>query len=151
MSPLPPDVLGSYQDALAAEQRASFGYGLLGPALHAADQGLAHDCGDAHRAAQQAAAAAIAAAGASPRDPAPDYPSLYAGLHSPRELAARLEDGCAAAWRYLYERAAGSATAHQVRGPAQLALTASAVRATRWRVLAGTARPVVAFPGITET
>src|SRR6476469_7198489 len=54
---------------------------------------------------------------------------------------------CAAAWRYLYAIAAQTAKGSTARTQAQRQLTASAVRATRWRMLAGNPRAVTPFPG----
>jgi hypothetical protein len=66
----------------------------------------------------------------------------------PLTLAARLEDDCAAAWRYFYLVLADSpASPASLRASAQARLTDSALHATRWRLRAGAARPVVAFPG----
>ena len=140
-------VLAAWQAALAAEQRAAFGYALLGPRLPSADRALGHGCQAEHEQLRDASADAIAAAGTPPAAPRGDYPELYPAARSPRTLAARLEDDCAAAWRYLYEQAASGSGAVPVRVQAQRALSASAARATRWRVRAHSRRPVVAFPG----
>jgi hypothetical protein len=147
----------AWQAALAAEQRAAFGYALLGPRLDVTHQGLARDCQAAHEDTRDATADALAAAGLTPAAPHGDYPALYPAAQHPNVLAATLEDDCAAAWRFTYAQAAVasksgapdplSGNALTVRKQAQGALTASAVRATRWRVLAHAVRPVVAFPG----
>jgi hypothetical protein len=140
-------VLAAWQGALAAEHRAVFGYALLGPHLRGAPRlSLAIGCSNAHEALRDATAAAIAAAGATPVAPAADYPQLYPvdSATQAGALALRLEEGCAAAWRYLYAVAAQTAAATPVRRGAQDALTASAVRATRWR---GSGAPP-AFPGL---
>ena len=68
---------------------------------------------------------AIAAAGLVPVPPRADYPALYpvTGAAAARALAVRLENACAAAWRFLYLQAAstpataGPDPAH--RGPAR--------------------------------
>jgi hypothetical protein len=140
-------VVGAWQDALAAEQQAAFGYALLGPQLRRGDQDRARTCQALHEDLRDRTAGGIAATGHPPAAPAADYPGLY-GI-APRALAAQLEEDCAAAWRFLYAQAAASSgpEADRLRRTAQQALTASAVRATRWRVLAGAARPVVPFPG----
>jgi hypothetical protein len=141
MSPL----RSAWQAALAAEQQAVFGYGLLGPRLAAADRQLAVTCSDAHETLRDRTEAALAAAGLTPAPPLADYPALYPvpDAAAARALAVRLEDGCAAAWRYLYLQAASTpgARAERLRPAAQAALTASAVRAAQWR------RATVAFPG----
>lgn len=143
------DVLAAWQGALAAEQEAVFGYGLLGPHLRGTSQlTLAISCSNAHEALRDVTAASIAAAGATPVAPAADYPQLYPVVTAmqARALAGRLEQSCAAAWRYLYAVAAQSVAGWDAgaRRSAQSALTASAVRAVQWR---GAAAPP-AFPGI---
>lgn len=136
----------AWQGALAAEEEAVFGYGLLGPKLAGPSREFAAACLTAHEALRDATRQALVAAGNPPVPAAADYPELYPvpGPGAARELAARLEDGCANAWRYLYLAAASdsSASARKLRAPAQLGLTASAVRATQWR---RTTRP---FPGL---
>ncbi|MDR1999210.1 MAG: ferritin-like domain-containing protein [Frankiaceae bacterium] len=129
----------AWQAALAAEHQAVYGYGLLGPYLQdATARTLAVSCFDAHGALVAATSAALAAAGQEPVGPLADYPGLPAVQTDAqaRALAARLEDECAQAWRYLYAQDA------QRRTSAQQGLTASAVRAARWR---GTTSP---FPGL---
>ncbi len=142
----------AWQAALAAEQQAAFGYPLLGPQLGGADRDLARGCQAAHEALRDATAAGIAAGGLTPVAPLGDYPALYpvAGARAAQTLAIRLEDACAAAWRYLYAEAAqnGDPPATARRREAQHGLTASAVRATQWRRAAGHTRATVAFPGI---
>lgn len=144
----------AWQAALAAEHRAAFGYGLLGPQLTGADQVLARTCADAHEAQRDAAQAALATAGLAPVPPEADYPALYPvpSAKAARALAVRLEDGCAAAWRFLYLQAASSsaARARALRTVAQRGLTASAVRATKWRAVIDPARAATAFPGISD-
>jgi hypothetical protein len=140
-----PDVLKAWQGALAAEQQAAFGYALLGPHLPGDRQDLARSCQALHEQLRDNTADAIAAAGATPQAPQGDYPSLY-GL-PPLQLAAQLEDDCAAGWRFYYAALAQSAGTTAPRSVAQRALTGSAVRATRWRVIAGRGHAVVPFPG----
>jgi Domain of unknown function (DUF4439) len=152
MSQLAEPVVDAYQAALAAEQRAAFGYAALGPRLRAAGQSLARSDQAAHEELRDRSAAALTAAGVSPVPPQSDYPGLYPPTRELPTLAADLEDGCAAAWRYLYLQAASGPAAdpalRAVRRAAQQGLTASALRGTRWRVRAGSARPVPPFPGI---
>lgn len=142
----------AWQAALGAEHQAVFGYALLGPQLAGDQLQLAVTCSDAHETLRDATEAALAAAGLDPEQSRADYPSLYP-VRDPaaaRTLAARLEDDCAAAWRYLYATAAdeSGARARGLRRDAQRALTASAVRAARWRVVAGTTPATTPFPGV---
>lgn len=140
-----PDV--GWQAALVAEQRAVFGYGLLGPKLSdVADRAAARADQAAHVAVQTQTAAALTALGQQPVEPAADYPDMYPVRDetTARALAQRLEEESAAAWRYLYAAAAAAtgSSATTARQQAQAGLIGSAVRALRWR-----GRPVP-FPGI---
>jgi hypothetical protein len=138
----------AWQAALAAEQQAAFGYSVLGPKLGMRDANLARTCQAEHEQLRDDTAAAIAAAGDTPRPPQGDYPALYPLARDPRSLAATLEDDCAAAWRAFFAALATPDGPAALRRQAQHQLTASAVRATRWRLLAHAAKPVTAFPGI---
>lgn len=150
----------AWQSALAAEHQAIFGYDVLGPRLPATEQALAHRAQDAHREQRAAVEASMAALGLTPVAPLADYPALYPVQNAATalRLAVHLEDACAAAWRYLYLQAAtarpvpaatsSSATRAALRSAGQRQLTASAVRATRWRVIATPAQATVAFPGL---
>lgn len=139
----------AWQAALAAEHEAVFAYGLLGPRLTSTE--LAVSCATAHEKRRDATAEAIAAAGLAPVPPASDYPSLYPvpNAAAAREVAVRVEDGCATAWRYLYLVAASTpgAQARRLRTPAQDALSASAVRAVQWRVRVTPDHATRPFPG----
>ena len=150
-------LVAAWQDALAAEHRAAFAYGLLGARLHGTPQaGLAVSCSDAHEALRDTTAAALTAAGQDPVAPAADYPDLYpvSTVGQAQTLALRVENDCADAWRYLYAVAAtqtGSQSASQadrLRRGAQSALTASAVRAVQWRRILTPSTPSTAFPGL---
>jgi hypothetical protein len=147
------ELTDAWQAALASEHRAAFGYGLLGAHLHGSPQlALAIACSDAHEALRDATEEAITAAGLVPVAAAADYPDLYpvTAAAQAAALAVRVEDGCAAAWRFLYSVAAESAgvSATRLRGTAQTALTASAVRATKWRLVTNPSMATVAFPGL---
>jgi hypothetical protein len=139
----------AWQAALAAEHEAVFGYGLLGPRLASTE--LAVACGAAHEALRDATAEELAAAGLDPVPPASDYPRLYPvpNADAAQALAVRVEDDCATAWRYLYLVAASTSgvNARQLRSTAQDALTASAVRAVRWRVRVTPKHATRPFPG----
>jgi Domain of unknown function (DUF4439) len=141
----------AWQAALAAEHQAAFGYSLLGPQLSGADQQRAINCSNAHESLRNGTSLAIAAAGLTPVPPQADYPALYpvANAAAAAELAVRLEDDCAVAWRFLYLQAASTTgtRATALRSSAQQALIASAVRGAQWRVTATPAHPTMAFPG----
>jgi hypothetical protein len=141
----------AWRAALAAEHQAVFGYALLGPRLPGPDQQLAISASDAHEALRDATQAALDRAGVPSVAPLADYPALYpvANPAHARALAIRLEDACAAAWRYLYLQAASLAERQStaLRAPAQSALTASAIRAAQWRARVTPAQPTQPFPG----
>ena len=152
-------VVQAWQQALAAEYAAGFGYGVIGPKLEgAASVALARAGEQAHRDLGARTAGDLDAAGQAPVAPAADYPLPYPvtdGL-SAQHFAIRLESACASAWRYLISVAAGDTGGsgldadqlRTLRAVAQSALTASAVRAMRWRQLVDPAKATVAFPGI---
>lgn len=147
------ELADAWQRALGAEQQAVFGYALAGPQLDTSTGSqLAHTCQSAHEILRDSTSAAISAAGGAPTPPPADYPGLYPvrDARSAQLLAIRLEKASASAWRYLYAAAADSTAARSTaaRGGAQAALTASAVRATRWRLLVDPTTATVAFPGI---
>jgi hypothetical protein len=155
-------LLVAWQAALAAEHQAVFGYSLLGAQLRGtALLSLAVTCSDAHEHVRDTTTQSLVAAGQRPAAAAADYPALYpvpdaaaAGL-----LAVRLEENCAASWRYLYaiaatvgspedSRVGAGLRAATVRTSAQDWLTAGAVRAVRWRRLVTPTSATVAFPGL---
>jgi uncharacterized protein DUF4439 len=159
------DIANAWQAALATEQRARFGYGVLGLHLSGAAADSARTAQQAHEQLIADTAAAMSTAGLTPIAPAADYPDLYPvdSAAPALRLALRLEQDAAAAWRYAYATAAGSGSVampqpssatgtagveRTVRTLAQRALIGSAVRATEWRLAAHLAPPTVAFPGI---
>jgi len=154
-------VAQAWQQALSAELAAVFGYGLLGPHLRAGEQvTLARACQQQHRALRDSTAADLLAVAQTVPTPLADYPSMFpvADELSAQRLATRLEDAAAAAWRYLIATAAGlppgststtnDTSVAKVRATALAALSASAVRAMRWRALVNPNAPTVPFPGI---
>jgi hypothetical protein len=133
--------------ALATEYRAVFGYGLLGAKLAARWQPTAQAFLTAH----EALCVDLRDGLSAPPAAQPDYPDMYPVTSSADalRLAVSLEEASAAGWRYLYAIAAGPrAVGAAERAQAQAALSAAAVRATTWRVVAGSAQPTVAFPGL---
>jgi hypothetical protein len=140
----------AWQGALAAEEQAVFGYGLLGARLEGPNRALAQEYLGAHSTLRDATRSAIAGAGLAPVPPDADYPALYPVPNpaAARALAIRLEDDCAVAWRYLYLAAASGDTGAELREPAQQALIDSALRATRWRALVDPQHATDPFPGL---
>jgi Domain of unknown function (DUF4439) len=148
-------VADAWQQALAAEYAAVFGYGLLGPHLSAAAQvTLARTSQTQHEQLATATATALVAAGQSAPPPQADYSWMYpvTDYLSAQRLAIRLETNCASVWRYLIATAAApntsDATLAAVRASAMTALSGAAVRAMQWRATVNPSAPTVAFPGI---
>jgi hypothetical protein len=144
---------GAWQQALAAEHKAVFGYGVLGPRLATDAQiTLARSSVASHEKLRDVAEALLVARAQQPVAPAADYPDLYP-VPSPaaaERLAITLEQTAAAAWRHAYAVTADAllSDANGLRAQAQRALTDSAVRATRWRISSGATPATVPFPGI---
>jgi len=130
--------------ALAAEHAAIFGYGAVGARLDKAGQEAARQAEAAHRSRRDALVVRIAAASASPPASAPAYglPFPVTDRASALRLAITLEEGAARAWRQALP-----ATSGDDRRLAVEALMDCAVRATRWRRLAGVLPSTVPFPG----
>jgi uncharacterized protein DUF4439 len=159
-------VLQGWQQALAREQAAVFGYGTLGPHLATASQlALARGCEQAHRAQVALAQGALLILGGAAAESSPPYDSAPVGdASSAVELAVELEETTATGWRYLLSALATdpatSADDSSANGPiasdsiaqsrvtALAALTAAAVRAVQWRRMQNASSPSVAFPGI---
>lgn len=134
------------QGALAAEYAVDWGYDLVGGKVPTALQPAVRTAQAPHVDLQSVAAAAIRARHADPVTPQPAYqlPFPVTGEPSALRLAAHLEDGAAAAWRYLL----GTTPDRALRRTAAGALSAAAVQATRWRVRAGTSPASQPFPGM---
>ncbi|HSY15063.1 MAG TPA: ferritin-like domain-containing protein [Jatrophihabitantaceae bacterium] len=154
-------VLTAWQQALATEQAADFGYSALGPKLaDPAQEAMARTNQLAHQQLVVDTSAQLDAAGQTPVPPEADYqlPFPVTDAASARQLALRLEEASATAWRYVVAIAASATTSatlpstsislNQLRGLAVTALSDSAVRAVSWRRLVTPANPSVPFPGI---
>ena len=130
--------------ALAAEEAAIYAYGLIGVNLSAADRAEARTAEAAHRARRDVLVSRLDQLKASTR-PAPagyELPFEVTDRAGALKLAVHVEDGVAQAWR-----AALPATADADRATSLSALTDAAVRATRWRRLAGMTPLTLPFPG----
>jgi hypothetical protein len=134
-------VIAALQSALAAEQAASYGYGIVGAILPqgSAQQATASTDWVAHMRARDQLSALVTARGATPVPAAVAY-KLPGPVRTPaqaRALATTLEDGVAQAYLALValpERGLRRFGAEQVR--------AAALRAQAWR------GSVQAFPGL---
>jgi hypothetical protein len=132
--------VAALQAALAAEQAACYGYGVVGARLNAsAAPGQADADWVAHQIARDKLTALITAAGATPT-PAPvayQLPIAVRTAGQARSLAVILEDNVAQAYIGLValsDRSLRALGAHE--------LTAAALRAAQWR------HSTVAFPGL---
>lgn len=134
------------QPALAAEHAAVWAYGLAGAFLSDAMAEQLAEAAAAHRARRDATERALLDAGAQPVPPEPGYltPEPVTDAGSALRLAITVETDAARAWRSVIER---SPAEPGLRSAALQALTGAAVRATRWRVVAGDQPATVAFPG----
>lgn len=137
--------LEALQDALAGEHAVIWGYGVVGaevierqrPDVQAAEQ--------AHRDRRDDTADLLRSVDAVPTEAQASYelPFPVTDPASGLRLAVHLEEGAAAAWRFIL----GQTDDAELRRTAVTALTDSAVQATRWRLAAGIAPATVAFPG----
>ena len=133
--------VAALQAALAAEQAACYGYGVVGARLNAsASDGQSADTDwVAHQIARDNLTAMITAAGATPV-PAPVAYQLPVQAHTAaqaKSLAVVLEDNVAQAYMGLV-----GLTDKALRELGTRQLTDAALRAARWR------RSTVAFPGL---
>lgn len=130
--------------ALAAEEAAIYAYGIIGVHLTGGGADEARTAEAAHRDRRDVLVSRLAQLNASTA-PQPAGYELPFGVSTPAEalkLAIHVEDGVAASWR-----AALPATERTDRADALAAMTDSAVRATRWRRLAGVTPVTLPFPG----
>jgi hypothetical protein len=136
-----PPGLTALQAALAAEQAACYGYGVVGARLAASAAGAGTADADwvAHQLARDQLSALITAAGATPA-PAPVAYQLPARVQTSaeaRSLAVTLEDGVARAYLALV-----AVPDRALRALGSRELTAAALRTAAWQ------HATVAFPGL---
>jgi hypothetical protein len=139
------DPVEAMQAALAAEHAVVYGYAVAGAHLAGAELAAVRAADAAHRDRRDALAEAIRERHAEPVTAEPGYrlPFAVAARPAALRLAATLEDGAAAAWRYLVVAADDA----PLRKSAVAALTDAAVRATRWRRAFDPAHATPPFPG----
>ena len=138
--------VAALQGALAAEHAAVWVYGVAGAFMPATLARRLDEATTAHQARRDATERMLMDAGVPPVPPEPGYlsPEPVTDAASALRLVITAETDAAAAWRSVVER---SPADPDVRGAALEALTAAAVRATRWRQTAGTVPLTVPFPG----
>lgn len=138
--------VGALQGALGAEHAAVWVYGVAGAFVTGALAGRIEEAATAHQACRDATQRMLISAGAPPVPSEPGYltPEPVTNASSALRLVITAETDAAAAWRSVVER---SPADPELRGAALEALTAAAVRATRWRAAADTIPMTVPFPG----
>lgn len=132
--------------ALAAEYAAIFAYGAIGVRLKGTAVQEAREAEATHRSRRDTLVVQLAAAGTEvpAAEPAYALPFPVTDAASALRLAVQVEERTAAAWRAVLPETSGDQ-----RREALDALIDCAVRATRWRELAGVTPVTVAFPGRT--
>lgn len=139
---------GALFDAIATEHATIYGYGLVSAHSTPDVNYLVSEAMAEHRARREAAIALLAEQDVAAPLPAAGY-QLPVEVDEPSEavdLAVRMEEDAAAAWRAVVEQA----TDQVVRAFGVAALTECALTAARWRTVRGDAEVTVAFPGGNE-
>jgi hypothetical protein len=126
-----------------AEHAAVYGYGVLGARLDTATRRVAVTAYDVHRARRDRAVDALQARGGTAPVPLPAYDVTVPDRAAALALAVRLEEGVGQRWRDLV----GGTDDRELRQVAVAALQETAVRAARWRRLAGITPVTVPLPG----
>jgi len=127
--------------ALAAEEAAIYAYGVVGVKLpKAGEKDEARAAELAHRNRRDYLVGRLTQPPAAPAGYQLPFP--VTDRATALRLAIRVEDGVAQAWRPVL-----AVTRTAERATALAALTDAAVRATRWRRLAGVVPMTMAFPG----
>ncbi|UNB56175.1 MULTISPECIES: ferritin-like domain-containing protein [unclassified Mycolicibacterium] len=135
-------------DAVATEHGVIYGYGLV--SAHSAPEvnDIVAEAMAAHRKLREDAIARLTDRDVTAPLPAVGY-EIPIAVNTPQDaaqLATRMEEDSAVAWRAVLEQA----TTTEDRAFAVTALTQAAVTAARWRAVLGTSPSTVAFPGGTE-
>jgi len=145
----PPDAAnGALFDAVATEHATIYGYGLVSAHSTPDVNDLVSTAMAEHRDRREAATPMLEARSVDPPLPAAGY-RLPMEVDNPTDaanLAVRMEEDAAVAWRAVLEQA----TDEQDRAFAVSALTQCAVTAARWSRVLGVSPITVAFPGGSE-
>jgi hypothetical protein len=133
-------------EALAASHAAVWGYGVVGAALITADANPAAAPEEAHRGLRDRVTALLVDRKAEPVGAKGGYALPFPVLSEvdAAALAVVLENGVAAAWVRVLDRAVERST----RELAVAALGDAEVRAVGWRIAAGQTPVTTAFPGL---
>ncbi len=143
--PLPGDAEEAVQQALGAEHAALWVYGLVSAFLPASYAGAVGEGVSGHRARRDATERLLAGTGSTPRPAEPAYlpPKPVTDQTSALAVLVVAESDCGVAWRAVLERTDDG----ELRRSALEALTAAAVRATRWRKAGGITPLANPMPG----
>jgi hypothetical protein len=143
---MPDDAAEAVQQALGAEHAAVWIYGLVSAFLPAGFNTATAEGMTAHRARRDTTERLLAAGGLTPRPAEPAYvtPKPVVDQSSALEVLITAEVDVSVAWRAVLERT----DSPDVRRFALEGLTGAAVRAARWRKLAGQAPVTPAMPGL---
>ena len=135
-------------DAVAAEHGVIYGYGLVSAHSTFEVNPLVATAMDEHRARREEAIQMLEARSVTPPLPAAGYqvPAPVTNPTDAANLAIRMEEDTATAWRAVLEQADNA----EDRTFAVTALTRAAVTAAEWRGVVEAAPVTVAFPGGTE-
>jgi hypothetical protein len=139
---------GALFDAIATEHATIYGYGLVSAHSTPDVNDLVSQALAEHRERREAAIAMLERRSVDAPLPAAGY-QLPIEVDNPTDaanLAVRMEEDAAVAWRAVLEQA----TDEQDRTFAVTALTQCAVAAARWSRVLGVSPITVAFPGGTE-
>jgi hypothetical protein len=139
---------GALFDAIATEHATIYGYGLVSAHSTPDVNDLVSAAMAEHRDRREGAIALLKARSVDPPLPAAGY-QLPMAVDNPTDaanLAVRMEEDAAVAWRAVLEQA----TDEQDRAFAVTALTQCAVAAARWSRVLGISPITVAFPGGSE-
>jgi Domain of unknown function (DUF4439) len=144
-SPSAEESWSAVQDALGAEHAAVWVYGLVSAFLPEQFAASVAEGTVEHRTRRDATVRLLADAGETPRAAEPAYvpPQPVSDQASALAVLVVAEADTAVAWRAVLERTNDA----ELRRSGLAALTAAAVRATRWRRAAGEAPAAPAFPG----
>jgi hypothetical protein len=135
-------------DAVATEHATIYGYGLVSAHSSPDVNDLVSTAMAEHRDRREGAIALLEARSANPPLPAAGY-QLPMAVNNPTDaanLAVRMEDDTAVAWRAVLEQA----TDEQTRAFAVTAMSRCAVTAAKWSRVLGVSPITVAFPGGSE-
>ncbi|MGW0520481.1 ferritin-like domain-containing protein [Crossiella sp. NPDC003009] len=140
-----PEALAALQRALAAEHAADWAYGLATAFVKDTQQNALREGTTQHRARRDTTERLLRDVGTTPVPAEPAYapPQPVTDQPTAITLLVTAETDTAAAWRAVLERT----TDANLRRTSLDALTAAAVRATRWRKAGGATPLTVPFPG----